>query len=672
ISHSLLSLDNLAHLDLSMNYLSDSSGRKPEFLSSMTNLRYLNLSGIPFSGRVPPHLGNLSQLQYLDLSEGVADLSCNENMGMNRMMTTSLMKLCNLTVLDLSMYNNITGNMPGQMAHLTSLVVLDISYNNLTEAIPPGVAQLASLSILDLSGNNLSGHMPFEIGMLANLSILDLSGNNLSGHVPSEIGLLANLAVLVLSSNKLNGDITEKHSARLAKLKQLHLSIKSLNIRVSSEWLPPFSLKWVSLQYCQRGPQFPAWLRFQHMLDLALNSLSGNLPSKLGTPQLTSLTLFSNHITGGLSGSIFELQSLKGLDLGNNLFNGELPRCVPPRTLRFLRLSNNSFSGDFPLFLQNSMQLEVLDLSRNRLSGKLPHWIGGLVGLRFLSLSQNTFSGNIPNSITNLTNLHHLELANNRLSDVIPWGLSSLTAMTEKYVKDLSFQIGEYYMFSEDTREYFSSVTKGQELYYDIRIFEMVSIDLSFNHLSGEIPEEMASLNALLNLNLSWNHLRGEVPEKIGLMKSLESLDLSNNVLSGEIPSSLSNLSYLSYLDLSDNNLTGRAPSGQQLDTLYAEHPSMYSGNSGLCGPPILKMCPGNNASRQDVQNRNEHGFEPMKFYFGLGLGFMLGLWVAFCILSFKKAWRIAYFRLIDSIHDQIYVFVIVTRKSLAREGSTD
>ena len=94
-------------------------------------------------------------------------------------------------------------------------------------------------------------------------------------------------------------------------------------------------------------------------------------------------------------------------------------------------------------------------------------------------------------------------------------------------------------------------------------------------------------------------------------------LDLSSNRFSGEIPPSLSNISYLSYLNLSHNNLSGRIPSGSQLDTLYLEHPDMYSGNNGLCGPPLRRNC-----SRSTVKghgygshSRTAHIPEPVFFY---------------------------------------------------------
>lgn len=122
----------------------------------------------------------------------------------------------------------------------------------------------------------------------------------------------------------------------------------------------------------------------------------------------------------------------------------------------------------------------------------------------------------------------------------------------------------------------------------------MVNLDLSCNHLTGDIPNNIGPKTGPVNMNLSRNHLTGKIPEKIGSMQSLESLDLSDNKLYGEIPSSLSNLTSLSYLNLSYNNLSGRIPSGHQLDTLSPTDPaSMYIGNIGLCGPPLQKNCSG-------------------------------------------------------------------------------
>ncbi|VAI41768.1 unnamed protein product [Triticum turgidum subsp. durum] len=154
-------------------------------------------------------------------------------------------------------------------------------------------------------------------------------------------------------------------------------------------------------------------------------------------------------------------------------------------------------------------------------------------------------------------------------------------------------------------------------------------------------------------------------------MKSLESLDLSRNKLCGQIPRSLSDLTYLESLDLSYNNLSGRIPSGSQLDTLYANYPYMYSGNVGLCGRPLQRNCPGNNNATKLVDGgskRSAHVSDSMFFYLGLGSGFVVGLWVVFCTMLFKKTWRIAYFRLFDKVYDKLYVFLVISCAKLARK----
>lgn len=211
-------------------------------------------------------------------------------------------------------------------------------------------------------------------------------------------------------------------------------------------------------------------------------------------------------------------------------------------------------------------------------------------------------------------------------------------------------------------------VMKQQELKYGtFAANEMVGVDLSLNHLTGGIPDDISSLNGLLNLNLSWNRLSGKIPVKIGDMKSLESLDLSRNNLFGEIPTTLSDLTFLSSFDLSYNNLEGTIPTGRQLDTIYNENPSVYSGNIGLCGPPLEKSCPGNDAPEHPNQQQgSENGYNTVLFfYFGLTAGFVAGLWVVFCALLFHRAWRNAYFRLFDKLYDNVYVFAVVTSESI-------
>lgn len=178
-------------------------------------------------------------------------------------------------------------------------------------------------------------------------------------------------------------------------------------------------------------------------------------------------------------------------------------------------------------------------------------------------------------------------MSDNNISGSLPRSLMDFTAMSQSKLP------GHYTMFFCDYPGIVVSLginltenTKGHKFNYDpsvmIILMSMMSIELSSNYLTGEVPEEIGSLDALPNLNLSQNHFSGNVPSKIGTMQALESLDLSRNMLNGEIPTSLSNLAFLSYMDLSYNNLTGRIPSGSQLDTLYAANPSMYTGNIGL------------------------------------------------------------------------------------------
>ncbi|KAJ1276003.1 hypothetical protein BS78_05G180400 [Paspalum vaginatum] len=775
ISPSLSILKHLEHLDLSVNELQCPTGRIPEFLGSLTNLKYLDLSYINFVGTIPPQLGHLTKLQYLNV----------EHDGLSSPDVSWLARLRSLQRLDLYGVNlsSAAGNWPLMVNEMPSLrpfpqqlcphgcVHLDVRESGLYGQFP--TAMMASLQFLDFSGNdglvvanmrnmcdlqvlglascllhadvanlfgalphcrtnklqqlhlsvnNISGALPNWMGHLTSLTILSLNNNSitfyllrrlslsynrLTGHLPYEIGTLSSLTQLYLDNNDMDGVITEEHFAGLKSLQKIDLSYNSLKIKISPEWQPPFQLKVAHSAACQMGPLFPAWIAgindrfpdwfsnvFSHagvinmsnnqiygglpkdmelmlslsqlylssnqisgqmpplppnltVLDLSMNSLSGHLPSNVG--YINTLSLFSNRITGGFPRSICKCQVLTYLDMANNFIQGELPPCIWEMSLELLNLSNNSLSGEFPCPEQNYKSLVFLDLARNNFSGAVPMRIGNLVGLHFLRLSHNKFSGEIPESITNLRCLQYLDIGDNDLSGLLPRPLSNFTLMILNYWAGRPQETWPCNLYDSPSVYHGASLsagTKGQKLNY--------GIDLSLNKLSGELPEDLGNLNGLQILNLSWNQFSRNVPSRIGSMKSLESLDLSRNMLSREIPASLSNLT-LNYLDLSYNNLIGRIPSGTQLDTLYGYEPTMN--------------CSGNNASvEQDHSRRMEETPEDLEtFWFGVGLGFTVGLWVVLCIMLFSKPWRFAYFHLFDRLH----VFVFVNLARLTRKGTT-
>uniref|UniRef100_A0ACD5WM37 Uncharacterized protein n=1 Tax=Avena sativa TaxID=4498 RepID=A0ACD5WM37_AVESA len=604
-------------------------------IPSLKALFLINCS-LPNANQTLTHL-NLTKLEKLDLSRNYLDHPIETCWFWN---TTSIKDL----ILD---ETNLYGPFPTELGGMTSLQTLHFSDNGNSATMTVDLKNLCDLEELELDESLAFGNITEFVMKLPQCSsgkLYDLSStdNNMTGTLPDMVGHLNGLQFLFLSNNSITGAIPSGFR-NFTSLETLELSSNKLT------------------------GQIPMLPRSLTSLGISMNCLSGHLPSDFGGPNLTELSLSSNYLTGHVPRPICESKNLVVLDLSNNLFEGEFPWCSPLPSMQFLLLSNNNFSGDFPSWLQNCSSLLFLDLGVNKFYGRLPSWIGELVNLRFLQLNHNMFNGNIPVSIINLILLQHFSLASNNISGSVPSSLSKLTAMT------LEHPLGLESDWLDGDTNILSVVMKQQELKYGAyAVNEMVGIDLSLNHLTGGIPDEITSLKGLLNLNLSCNHLSGKIPMKIGAMKSLESLDLSRNNLSGEIPASLSDLTYLSCLDLSYDNLAGRIPTGRQLDTLYTENPSMYNGNIGLCGPPLKKSCPSNNTPEHGNQQGSENGYDPVSFYyFGLAVGFVAGLWAVFCALLFKRAWRTAYFRLFDKLHDNVYVFAIVTWGRITSSATT-
>ncbi|CAM0150449.1 unnamed protein product [Urochloa decumbens] len=537
ISPSLLSLYHLEHLDLSMNNVSGPASRVPEFLGLFRNLRYLDLSGMPFTGRVPPQLGNLSKLQHLDLSSTTGQIPWRRvPWHDSNLYSTDISWLSNLSLVFINMdsvdlsrivdwahvvnmvpslkvlrlpncfLTNVNQSLP--YLNLTGLEELNLSENHFDHPVAScWFWNLTSLRYLQLAGTHLYGQMPDALGALTSLQVLDMSFGfgsinmmtaNMKNLCNLEIidfreGMLSNLTDMDLSNNNLSGVITHEHLAGLTRLKNIAFSGNSLKIVVDPEWSPIFRLEYASFASCHMGPLFPSWLRSQtHIDELIISSASifDRLPDWF----------------------VMTFQKANGLDISNNGISGTLPTDLKNMTsLGWLKLNSNDLSGSIPRLPKS---LSYLDISENSLSGPLPAYIGA-GHLENLNLASNRISGPIPKSICKMNSMGGLNLANNYVDGEFP----------------LCFKPGGFRV-----------------------------LILRNNRLSGKFPSSLKTWTNLYVLDLAWNKLSGKIPSWIGNFTELEILQLSHNMFTESIPSTITRLSILSQLNLAGNSLSGCLP----------------------------------------------------------------------------------------------------------------
>lgn len=101
--------------------------------------------------------------------------------------------------------------------------------------------------------------------------------------------------------------------------------------------------------------------------------------------------------------------------------------------------------------------------------------------------------------------------------------------------------------------EWFGLKVNNSGLYY---------VNLPWNNLKGEIPDEFYGIKTILHLNLEGNELTGEISPKISDWTNLYFLGLYHNQFVGSIPQSLTKLVNLRYFSLFENKLTGELPAG--------------------------------------------------------------------------------------------------------------
>ncbi|XP_058113090.1 serine/threonine-protein kinase BRI1-like 1 [Magnolia sinica] len=623
---------SLVKLDVSRNKISD-AGLLNYSISNCGNLKFLNFSDNKLTGGLGSVFQSCQNLQVLDLSYNLiaGEMSFNPISGLPALLkhldlshnnfSSKFSKLefgqcSNLTVLDLS-YNSLSGaGFPSSITNCRQLEKLDLTNNILESKVPSLLGSFGNIQQLFLGKNLFGGEIPPELGKTCGtLRELNLSTNNISGGIPSTFLSCPSLQTLDLSRNQLSGDFIDTVISSFMSLKYLSIAFNNVTGSIPMSLRNCTQLEVLDLSsngFTDNIPSgFCSSLNSLQKIVLAGNSLSGSVPSELGNCKgLRTVDLSFNDLNGSIPLEIWRLPELTNLVIWANSLDGEIPDslCSNGVSLQTLILNNNRIPGPIPHSLTTCKNLIWVSLATNQLIGGIPAEIGNLQSLAILQLGNNSLTGEIPLELGNCQNLIWLDLNSNELTGPLPPALADQSGKIIPGVvsgKQFAFVrneggtacrgAGGLLEFEGIRAERLAAhpmlrscpsmrIYTGTTVYSFTSNGSMIYLDLSYNSLSGTIPDDFGSMSYLQVLNLGHNELMGAIPDSLGSLKAIGVLDLSHNSLEGFVPGSLGALSFLSDFDVSNNNLTGPIPSSGQLTTFPA---SRYENNSGLCGVPL-------------------------------------------------------------------------------------
>ena len=358
---------------------------------------------------------------------------------------------------------------------------LDLQYNSLSGNIcdVKSIWELQDLRFLTLFHNyyikgSLSCFLPSK---KLPLMTLQMSATGVEGSIPwTSLALYENLTYLQLNHCKLKG---KKNSSLVNKLRCLQvLTVEGVDL----------------------GGSFLAnirQLKNLYSLDLSMCNLAGSIEDLYSLNNLEYLILESNRIHGELP---FDLnatfRSLKVLQIGNNAITGTLPKAVYPLNLTFFDARHNYITGTVPASLLQCSKLKFLDLSNNQIT----------------SMTSEITSANMPF-------LEVLDFSHNLFWNLTTERLRQLFIEPIAHKKSPIFQFN--FAYTGLTGEL------SQLLWFGFN--HLVSMRLSKNNITGNIPKPQFAQSFMEVLDLTNNNITGDIPEEISLLRAIKVLNLQGN-----------------------------------------------------------------------------------------------------------------------------------------------
>ncbi|KAH9679430.1 hypothetical protein KPL71_026127 [Citrus sinensis] len=329
----------------------------------------INFGGIP----VPEFVGSLSKLRYLNLSCGTPSIPHLQDLsGLHFNLSTSIENLISVTTISLLLQylslpsTELEGGIPKFFGNSCSLNILRLPFNYLNGQLSELIQSLSggcmvnSLESLYLGANDLTGPI-HDFGGFSSLKELRLRENRLNGTINKSLSQLSklDLSILDLANNSFSGKIP--NSMGFLPITQERSSnptigfgqyvVVHLGIAYEFSYLD-------TLQWTWKGSEneYENTLGLVKCLDLSNNKLCGAIPE--------------------------EIMDVLGL-IASNLSRNNLIGAIPPK------IGQNRFSGSISSGLTQLSRLGVLDLSDNSSSGKIS------LGTQIQSFNPSVYAGNL-------------------------------------------------------------------------------------------------------------------------------------------------------------------------------------------------------------------------------------------------------------------------------------
>ncbi|CAB9510033.1 leucine rich repeat [Seminavis robusta] len=347
----------------------------------------------------------------------------------------------------------------------------DISNNAISGSLPPSLfANIPMIHHFNAGSNSLTGIIPTEVGAASTMTMLSLAHNKIEGSIPSELGQLGALTMLDLSHNMLSNQIPQE-CRNLRSLQSLNLGSN----RVVGTLDAVFQGRYINETNAMpraRVHGSTAGAALCH-IDVSNNSLSGTLPTEVGSLCLRDVYTGDTTLT-------------MALRIEYDFWHWIVPGMPDEDVIETLQNQTSQFLGN--LFGRNFPDLQS-------------------VHLRYLD---GSFGSNETHTSLSLDFLVAVT------TDDSPMSIQDLVRVLgdEGAVQDyIRYYINSYDLLGSRFDGITSVAFLVDETVDPLATLPPVTLDVSFNNLSGKIPSELAYLSTLdSHVNLLGNMFSGVLP----------------------------------------------------------------------------------------------------------------------------------------------------------------